>query len=211
MGTVQRVARNTTALLAGQVLSYILVFFYMMYMARYLGPARFGILSFALALTSIFAIFSNLGLDILMVREVARDKSLAMQYLANINLMKIILSVVTCGLIVLTINLSGYPEETTKVVYLLILYVICQSFTRVMYSIFQAFERMEFQAIGGVLNAILLLCGTIFAIKYGFSIAGFASLYVIASVIVLGYSFTLIKLKFINQVPASFKKYFVFD
>jgi len=211
LGTVQRIARNTTALLAGQVLSYILAFFYMMYIARYLGPASFGILSFAFAFTSIFAIFSNLGLDVLTVRQVARDKSLAMKYLANVSLMKMILAAIICGLIVLTINLLGYPEETIKVVYILTLYVICQSFTHMLYSMFQAFERMEFMAIGGVLNAILLLCGTMFAINYGFAVAGFASIYVIASIIVLGYSFIVIRLKFTNQTLASFKKAFIFD
>jgi O-antigen/teichoic acid export membrane protein len=45
MSTVQRVARNTAVLLVCQVASYLLAFFYMMYTARYLGVAGFGILS----------------------------------------------------------------------------------------------------------------------------------------------------------------------
>ena len=49
MSTVQRIAKNTTALLVAQVASYLLAFFYMMYTARYLSDAGFGILSFALA------------------------------------------------------------------------------------------------------------------------------------------------------------------
>jgi O-antigen/teichoic acid export membrane protein len=49
MSTVQRIAKNTTVLLVGQVASYLLAFFSMMYVARCLGAAGFGILSFALA------------------------------------------------------------------------------------------------------------------------------------------------------------------
>lgn len=49
MSTVQRITKNTAVLLVAQVASYLLAFFYMMYTARYLGPAGFGILSFALA------------------------------------------------------------------------------------------------------------------------------------------------------------------
>ena len=211
MDTVQKIAKNTTVLLTSQVLSYILAFFYMMYIARYLGPASFGILSFALAFISIFAVFSNLGLDILTVREVARDRSLAMKYLSNVSLIKIILVAITCGLIILTINLLGYSEETTRVVYLLILYLICQSFTQMICSIFQAFEHMEFIAIGRVLNATLILCGAIIAIKYNFTVVGFASLYIVSGIIVLGYSFVTIKLKFINQALVSAKKAFEFD
>jgi len=51
-----------------------------MHTARYLGAAGFGILSFALAFTGIFGVFSDLGLSTLTIREVARDKSLASKY-----------------------------------------------------------------------------------------------------------------------------------
>ncbi|HUV45501.1 MAG TPA: flippase [Dehalococcoidia bacterium] len=211
MSTVQRVAKNTTVLLAAQIASYLLAFFYMMYTARYLGATGFGILSFALAFTGIFAVFGDLGLRPLTVREVARDKSLAQKYLANVSLMKIILVAVTFGLIALTINLMGYPEEKIKVVYFLALFVIFQAFTQMFYSIFQAFERMEFQAIGQMLNAALILGGVIFVIKYGFSVVGFASLYAIASAIVLVYSFAVMKLKFSNLALASPAKAIEFD
>lgn len=211
MSTVQRIAKNTAVLLVAQVASYLLAFFYMMYTARYLGAEGFGILAFALAFTGIFAVFGDLGLRPLTVREVARDKSLASKYLANVSLMKIILVAITFGLIALTINLLGYPEQTIKVVYLLALSVIFQAFTQMFYSIFQAFERMEFQAIGQMLNAALILGAVILAIKYGFSVIGFASLYVIASSIVLVYSFTMMKLKFSNPAPASAAKIMEFD
>jgi O-antigen/teichoic acid export membrane protein len=206
MSTVRTIAKNTGVLLVAQVASYLLSFFYMMYTARYLGTAGFGILSFALAFTGIFAVFADLGLSTLTVREVARDKSLAPKYLANVSLMKIILVAITFGLIALTINLMGYPEETIKVVYLLALFVIFTGFTQMFYSIFQAYERMEFQSIGQMLNAALLLGGVIFAMKQGFSVIGFAFLFFIASVIVLCYSFAVMKLKFSNPASASATK-----
>ena len=211
MSTVQRIAKNTAVLLVAQAASYLLAFFYIMYAARYLSAAGFGILSFALAFTGIFAVLADLGLSSLATREVARDKSLALKYLANVSLLKIILAAATFGLIALTINLMGYPQETITVVYLLGLYVILATFTQMFYSIFQAFERMEFQAIGQMLNAALLLGGVIFAIKHGFSVVGFASLYVIASVIALGYSLAVMKLKLSNPSSASAAKVVEFD
>lgn len=211
MSTVQRIARNTTVLLVAQVASYLLSFFYMMYIARYLGAAGFGILSFALAFTGIFAVFGDLGLQPLTTREVARNKSLAPKYIANVTLMKVILVVITFGLIALTINLMGYPKQTIRVVYLLGLYVILAAFTQMFYSIFQAFERMEFQAIGQILSAALILGGVVFAINHGLSIIGFASSYVIASAIALGYSFGVMKLRFSSPASASAAKVMEFD
>ncbi|MCL0070516.1 flippase [Dehalococcoidia bacterium] len=198
MDTVQRIAKNTGVLLVAQVGSYLLAFLYMMYIARYLGPADFGTLSFALAFTGIFSIFGDLGLGQLTVREVARDKTLASKYLTNIAIMKIILAVITFGLIALTINLMGYPQETITVVYLIGLSVIFMAFTQMFYSIFQAFERVEFQAIGQMLNAALLLAGAIIVIKLGLDVVTFASLFVLVSLLTLAYSFIIVRRKISN-------------
>ena len=63
MNTVQRIAKNTAVMMIAQVASFLLSFFSVMYIARYLGAAGFGILSFALAFTVIFAVFGDLGLS----------------------------------------------------------------------------------------------------------------------------------------------------
>jgi O-antigen/teichoic acid export membrane protein len=203
LSTVQRIAKNTTVLLISQVASYLLTFFYMMYTARYLGAAGFGILSFAIAFTGIFAVLADLGLRPLTVREVARDRSLALKYLANISLIKVILVTITFGLIALVINLMGYPQQTVTVVYLVALSVIFMSFTQMFYSIFQAHERMEYQSLGQVLYAALMLGGVMFVIKHDFSVVGFASLFPIATVIILGYSLLVMRLKFSGSESGS--------
>ncbi len=199
MNTVQRIAKNAGVLITTKVLSKVFTFFYVMYTARYLGAEGFGILSFAIAFTAIFGIFTDLGLHQLTVREVARDKSLAGKYLANISLIKAILAVITFGLIILTANLLGCPEQTIKVVCLFALFVIFQAFTQMFYSIFQAFEKMEYQSAGQVLNGLLMLTGVICAMKYGLDVVGFACIYTVCSVLVLFYSFAVTKLVFLNS------------
>jgi O-antigen/teichoic acid export membrane protein len=197
MNTVQRIAKNTGVLLISQIASYIIGFFFIMYTARYLGAEGFGILSFALAFTGIFGVFSDLGLSTLTVREVSRDKSLATKYLENIAVMKIILAIITFGLIALMINLLGYPEQTIKVVYLVALSIIFNAFSGMFYSIFQAYEKMEYQSGGHILSSALMLSGALFAISQGFSVVGFASIYFIVSAIVWGYSFVVCAWKFV--------------
>ena len=211
MNTVQRIAKNTGVLLASQVISRLLAFFYIMYTARYLGASGFGILSFALAFTGIFGVFADLGLGQLTIREVARNKSLAGKYLANVSVMKVILVTITFGLIALVINLLGYPEQTIKVVYLIALSVIFGAFTGMFNSIFQAFERMEYVSLGQILKSILMLSGVVFAIKQGFGVIGFASLYLITSIIVLGYSLLALRWKFANPVLATANKLLEID
>ena len=196
MNTIQRVAKNTGVLFLAQIISCILGFFYVMYTARYLGAAGFGILSFALAFTGIFGVFSNLGLSMLTVREVARDKSLARKYLGNIAVMKIILVVITFGLIALAINLLGYPEQTIMVVYLVTLSVVFSTFSGMFNSIFQAYEKIEYASVGRILSSALMLASALFAISHSFSVVGFASIYFVVSAIVLIYSFVVCVWKF---------------
>jgi O-antigen/teichoic acid export membrane protein len=196
MNTVQRIAKNTGVLLASQVVSYVIGFFFVMYTARYLGAEGFGVLSFALAFTGIFGVFADLGLSTLAVREVARDKSLAGKYLGNIAVMKVILVIVTFGLIALFINLLGYPEQTIKVVYLVALSIIFGAFSGMFYSIFRAYEKMEYQSVGQILSSALMLSGALFAISQGLSVIGFASIYFLVSAIVLGYAFAVYAWKF---------------
>jgi len=198
MNTVQRIAKNTAVLLAATIISKVLGFFYVMYTARYLGAEGFGILSFALAFTGIFGVLTDLGLSPLTVREVARDKSLAKKYLKNISVMKAILVTITFALIAIVINLLGYPEQTIKVVYLISISVVFNSFTAMFYSIFRAFEKMEYQSLGQILSSVLMFSGVLFAISQGFSVVRFASIYFIASSIVFGCSFIICVWKFVK-------------
>src|SRR3954469_1658751 len=43
------------------------------YVARYLQPERFGLLNYAISFVSIFSAFSTLGLEQIIVRELARQ------------------------------------------------------------------------------------------------------------------------------------------
>jgi len=171
MTTVKRIARNATLLLLAQIVGYALGFFYIIYTARYLGAEDFGVLSFALALTAIFAILTDIGLQPLTVREVARDKTLASKYLANLTFTKIILSVITFALIAIVINVMDYPIKTVATVYIVTLSILVTSFTTMIYSIFQAYERMEFQSAGLIINSSIMLVGAIIAIKINLDVS----------------------------------------
>lgn len=187
MDTARRIAKNTILLLVSQIIVSILFFLSMLYSARYLGATGFGILSTALALTAILGLFSDLGLNTLTTREVSRNTSLADKYLPNMLLMKLVLAFVTFGSIALVSNLF-YSQEVLHVVYILSLSTILDSFSSTFYSIFQAYEKMEYQALGKALGSFLLFAGTIISIYYGLTVLAFAYVYFITSLIILVYT-----------------------
>ncbi len=61
LNSTQRIAKNTEVLLIFQVISKILVFFYIMHTARYLRAEGFELLSFVFAFTGIIGVFTDSG------------------------------------------------------------------------------------------------------------------------------------------------------
>ncbi len=59
--------------MADKVLQLVVALFVGVYVARYLGPERFGILSFAMSFVALFGAFATLGLDGIVVRNAVRD------------------------------------------------------------------------------------------------------------------------------------------
>ncbi len=198
MNLSQRITKNIGVKITAEIISKILGFFFIIYVARYLGAEGFGVLSFALAFTAIFGILANFGLRPLIVREVARNKSLARKYLGNILAMKIILIFIVFGLIFLALNLLDYPSQTIKVVYLVALFMILNAFSEIFNSFFQAFEKVEYISIGMILQSGLLLSGALFVINRGFDILSFGFLYSFVGLVVLIYSFIILIWKFVK-------------
>lgn len=155
-GTVHRIAKNTASLMVADTISKGLLFLLVILIARNLGDVAFGKYSFAFAFTSIFAIFADFGLSTLTIREIARNHDLAGKYLGNISLIKLILSIVTGLIIVISINLLDYPPETTIAIYFLGAYVIVSSFSQFFRAFFRAFERMEHEAFVRIIERALL-------------------------------------------------------
>lgn len=187
MSSVQRLAKNTTLLFVSQMISYILGFFITMYTARYLGTAGFGVLSTALSLAYIFAVFTDLGLSTIITREVSRDNSLQTKYFTNTTILRLGLALLTFVLIVLFVNIVNlvhhqYPPQTVLVIYIIGASIIFNGLSGTFTAIFQALQKMEYQSISLILNSVLMLIGTIVAIYFSKDILFFALLYVIANV-----------------------------
>ena len=155
---LKTLSKNTLVIMAGQLISRLLSFVLIVFIAKYLGDVGLGRYSFALSFCGLFVVFSELGLRELMIREVARHKEKAKKYLSNVILIKFFLSVGVVGLIFVVINGMAYPEETTFIVYVIGLSVVLNSFARLINSLFNAYEKMEFESATVILERIVA-CG----------------------------------------------------
>ena len=69
---IMRYAQNSAWMLAEYALKIISAIFVTIYVARYLGPEQFGLLSYALAIVAIFMAVSRLGMESILVRDIAK-------------------------------------------------------------------------------------------------------------------------------------------
>jgi len=68
---------NTGWLMADRILRLGLGLFVGLWVARYLGPARYGSLNFAISYIALFGSMATLGLDDIVIREIIRDENKA--------------------------------------------------------------------------------------------------------------------------------------
>ncbi len=197
MGAVQRITKNATLLILSDVIGKSITFFYIVIAARYLGVDDFGSLLFAIAFTGIFAVPSDLGLNKLQIREIARDKKCASKITSNVLTLKLFLGAITFLLLAIVINLMGYPPQVITTVYLLGISIVLNNLGVSLESVFQGFEKMEYMAIATVLNSIILLLGALFISYSGGGITGFAFVYLLSSVVIVAFEFLVIIKNFI--------------
>ena len=187
MNAIQKLAKNIGSLFTSQVFGYIITLIFTIYLVRYLGVANYGILSFALALTSMLGIFADFGLNTLMTREVVRNKSLTNKYLNNIFSIKLIQVTILMIFVVVIVNVLDYPIETVYVLYFMMVFLIFNTFSNFFASLFQSYEKLEYQSMASVLNSILMLMGVLILIKYDYGLVTFTILYALVGGLILLY------------------------
>jgi len=100
----QGVLVNTGWLMADRLLRMVVGLLVGAWVARYLGPEQYGELAYALAFIAFFQAFANLGLDGLVVRDIAQDRAKAAVILGTtfrVRLAATLLGwVAACGLMV---------------------------------------------------------------------------------------------------------------
>lgn len=168
--SLKTLSKNTLAILMGQLISRLLSFALIVFIAKYLGDVGLGKYSFALSFCGLFVVFSELGLRELMIREVARYKERAKEYLSNAILIKFFLSIGTIGLIFIVINWMDYSSETTFAVYVIGFSVVLNSFARLINSLFNAYEKMELETATVILERIVATGFGVLALILGYGL-----------------------------------------
>lgn len=141
---------NTSWLFAEQALRILSALFVGIWVARYLGPEQFGIFSYALAFTSIFAGVAKLGLDGILVRELVNTPEKRDFYLGTAFWLKVIGAFIVMGLIA-----SILPFTSNDAITNIFIFIIAGGL------VFQSFEVVGIYFQSQVLAKIVTICKVI--------------------------------------------------
>ena len=189
MNQIKSIFKNTSWLTVSQVITSVCAFIWTIIIARYLGVADYGIVSFAVSFTGLLGILMDFGMSIYITREIAKNKDAIEKYCNNIFLFKLILALVLFILSAILLYLMNYPFITIVVTLIFTAELVFISMTYFLNGIFQAFENVKYQAIGTILNSILLLLGILATIWFDFGVIAIAISYAFGCSIFFGYMF----------------------
>ena len=201
--TRQTIAKNIFWLSIGQVGSRLIRAIIIIYAARVLGAAEYGIFSYVLGLAGFFTIFADLGVSPLMTREIASYPEKRIIYFSNAFWIKTFLLAITATLIIFIAPKFSNIEEAVVLLPFVALLVIFDNLRDFTFAYFRGIEKMEREALLTVImNASIALTG--FIILSFYQTAGALLFSYIASVAILSIvAFYFVK----NIVKGIFKNF----
>jgi O-antigen/teichoic acid export membrane protein len=170
--TVRRVLKNTLAVYGKNGFDTAVGLFSIAILARYFNLADFGRYSFIIALVTIFKVVSTMGIDTIFTREVAKDREKAVRFYSSTLIIQLVFSAVTFVIIAIVINIVSSSEIVIKATYLCAIAVIFEFMGKTFSSVFQAFERMEFDTYKTVLSQGAYLLGIVSVAKFDLGLFG---------------------------------------
>lgn len=116
-------------------------------LARKLGENGFGVFTFGFALATLVTALAGFGQDVVLIREIARDRERLHRYFFNTLALKSALALPALVVTTAVASLVGVDAETRWVVLLLGVAVMLDLLTLTCISVFQAFERLVYMPV----------------------------------------------------------------
>ena len=151
--------------MGGNLLQRCLSFLTIVIISRYLGPDKYGQYTFVMALVTICAVVWEFGLNTLLIRDIAADRTKASHYLGGALWGKSFFFL--CILLLVTLLLIVLSYERVVIISTLIFGCgfFISTVTGTLNTSFQAHQRMEFTSLLNIMRAVFLFVAIFFLAK----------------------------------------------
>jgi len=200
--------KNTSWLFAERILRMILGLFVGIWVARYLGPERFGLFSYAQAFVGLFSAIATLGLNGIVIRELVKYPEKEKELLGTAFVLKVFGAVLTLVLLYISINFTSNNSYTNSFIFIIASAVIFQSFNIIDFH-FQAKVMSKYIVYTNSFSLLLSSLLKIILILNNASLISFAWVVLFDSIVLsLGYLYWYFRVEenfFLFQVVFSFE------
>lgn len=190
----RRLRINAGSKLAAEIVGRALQFLLAYLAQRTLGPAGYGDFTYALSVSVVLSPLTDLGLQLIITREIARNAAQA-DRIAGAGLMLKLALTIAAGLILISIALSR-PIDLQAATFTLGLALMFNSVVEYIGYIFRGLQRVEYEAAVTLLLRILTVILGIGALALNFGLIGLTLAYLISSGIAAAISYLLLRRKF---------------
>ncbi len=182
----RRITKNTLFLFGADFLSRIFTWAQIAYLTRtWREVGVYGQYAVVVNWISIFAIFSELGLNTLVVREVARNKTSSNFYLRNVMVLRIFFSTALWFILIGSAFILKYEPVLKIGMAVLGLRIFLDSLSGGYIYLFQAHEKMGINSFSLILSASIRLFGIMLVVHWGGGVVETCWIWVLASSIQL--------------------------
>lgn len=161
MTTGKKIVWNCVSILTGNFLNKAISIVVLMALTVYLSPAEFGRYSFVIAYTSFFGIFTELGINTLLTRDISAGTVDAGYGFGHAILLRSALTVITAAVSLASLFALGYPSDvvTLAAAASISLFLSFRGlFLRTVFDIpFQVNLKMAYPSFINLLNEIVTL------------------------------------------------------
>jgi len=119
---------NTSWLFFERIIGMVVSFFVGVYVARYLGPANYGLFNYVVSFVGLFTAIAALGLDGIVVRELVKDNEKRDELLGTSFVLKIIGSFLAIAIIFISVRFTNNDNYTNLLIFIIAIGIIFQSF-----------------------------------------------------------------------------------
>jgi PST family polysaccharide transporter len=163
---LQKILINTGWLFGDKILRMGVGLVVGVWVARYLGPEQFGLLSYALAFVALFTAVANLGLNSIVVRDLVQDPSTAKTTMGTAFVLSIMGGLSAFGLSLVAISYARPDDELAKLIIVLLSLLMVLKATDVVRYWFES--QVQSKYVVWIENGIFLVVS---AVKIGLILA----------------------------------------
>lgn len=159
----KRYFSNTSWLLLEKIIRISVTLVVGIYVARYLGPSRYGLLNYAISFVMLFSPIATLGLDHIVVRKLVKDETKRDELLGVAFTLKLFGALLLFGILAVAINFAANDSFTNLLIFIIATSIIFQSFNAIDFyfrakvlSKYAAYARTTSMFTAAIIKLILI-------------------------------------------------------